>query len=153
MSYERTGLGIDPIVAQTASSSCPAGQTRAFSTQPCQPICSTYQCPTGQTRVNHTHVNVGTAAQTSMNERRTLEARGCTRAPCSNGPQLIDGSSSIIPYCCPPGVVSPPPSPAIVEARAPASVVSLSPWVRPYAWLALGAAGVGLIWWWKSRSR
>ena len=137
-----------PMVAtQTSSTPCPAGQTRAFSTQSCQPVCNTYQCPTGQIRVNHTNVNVGTAAQTSMNERRALEVRSCYRAPCSDGPQLIDGSSSIIPYCCPLQLEAPttpayPPPPSIVYPMPLTQTVQRSH--GPLFWIGLGAVGVGL---------
>lgn len=166
---------------KTTPGTCPAGQTRAFATDLCRPICNTYQCPPGKTRVNHAHVNVGTAAQASMKNRQALIARGCTAAPCSNGPQLIDGSSSIIPYCCPSRteqpasvVTAPRPETLIISAPPPDALVTtttsrpsrtsqrlselimVSQLVVFNPLFLLGVAGIGgiaLFMWWNKRSR
>ena len=126
-----------PISTTTSSSGCPAGQTRAVSTQPCQPVCSTYNCPTGREKVNFQRSYVGTAGPESMRREQALRDRGCTTAPCSYGPQPIDGSASIT-YCCPPQRTT------VTSAPPPSTVISVSPWARPYFWIGLGCVGVGL---------
>lgn len=136
-----------PIVA-TTSSPCPAGQTRAFATQQCQPVCSTYQCPTGKSKVEFNRSYVGTAAQDSRTRQQALVARGCTVAPCSNGPQLITGSAKIT-YCCPPqaattATLATPPPPTIVYTT-PQVQQTVSRGYGPLFWIGLGCVGVGLI--------
>lgn len=154
MSYERTGLGTTSIFGvQSVSSQCPAGQTRAFAAGICQPFCSTYQCPTGKSKVEFNRLYASTAAQDSRTRQQALIARGCTVAPCSDGPQLIDSSAKIT-YCCPPqAATTATPSIWTQASPPPPSIVYTTPVVQqpvaqghgPLFWLGLGAVGVGLI--------